>query len=94
MFLAEVMGVRLKTENRGTAVAPIRCHFKKLSPSSHKFDDKFIPSGLSAEGANTVFVLKDTSPYMRIEALRYYNLSKIRGCGVPFDEGEESEECL
>jgi hypothetical protein len=23
-----------------------------LSPSSHKFDDEFIPSGLSAEGAS------------------------------------------
>jgi len=35
---------------RAPAAQP-RALFGELSPSSHKFDDVFIPSGLSAEGA-------------------------------------------
>jgi hypothetical protein len=48
----------------------------KLSPSIHKFGDELIYSGLSSEWAMGNKISKNTSSYLRIEALSFKSIKK------------------
>jgi quinol monooxygenase YgiN len=87
-----IIRMKVLAEKRKELSQTIASLIGSLSPSSHKFGDEFIASGLSAEGAITGFEPENTSPYLRIEALR--TEKGCRRCDFCQNIEDENELCI